>query len=133
MDLKLSIDGKARELLRLLDKLEEYEGMMKTVKENIDMLQSEFVQLMKENGIIESAVAGVGKVKLSSSLYASILVEDRPVVFQKLRDIGEGGLIKSVESIHNKTLIGFVNGLIKEGKEIPEGIKYGFHEEVKIK
>lgn len=133
MDLKQEIEQKAHELHRLLDKEAELEMALKSVGENISMLQVDFTKIMKDGGIIKAQVEGVGEIKLTSSIYASILETDRPEVFAKLREMGEGGLIKTVESVHASTLKSWVKGLIDEGKTIPDKIKYGFREEVKIK
>lgn len=127
------IESKAHELHRLLDKKEELEGNLKQTKENIAMLQSEFVKAMKDAGIIKGQVEGVGEIRLGSRTFANIPEATRPEAFEALRKLGEGGLIKTVESIHAQTLVGFVNRLLDEGKEVPACIKYGFIEEVKIK
>lgn len=127
------IEDKARILNKLLIDKEETEGKLKMLNENLDQLQQEFVKLMKDNNILQGSVEGVGIIKLDSYLWANIPKEKQEEVYNRLKEIGEGDLIKTVQSIHHKTLSGYVNGLIKEGKDIPEGINYGFKETVKIK
>ena len=133
MDVIQELERKARELYRLIDEQDHAEAKLKAVKENIDLLQLEFVALMKDNGILKKNVEGVGEIYLYTFLRASIPDAVKEATYQNLKQIGEGNLIKTVESIHHKTLSGYVNGLLKDGKPIPAGIEYNFVESVKIK
>jgi len=127
------IEQKAHELHRLIDQENQLQEQLKSISENIDMLNEEFVKYMKENGIIKSHIEGVGSITFKSNLWTNILKSDREIVFEYFRGIGEGGLIKKRDDyIHHKTLTAYIQNLINEGKQTPDKINYGFKEFVEI-
>jgi hypothetical protein len=62
--------------------------------------------------------AGVGKLILTSDVYAAIPAAARDEAYEWLRDNGHGALIK--DSVHNSTLKAFAKDMIRDGAMLPE-------------
>jgi len=130
----MELEQMAKDLVRLEDKKGKLDSDLKQVSDEIDFLQSEFVKFMEDRQMtVTSHIEGVGVCKLVSQQFPRIKDVDKDAVYNKIREMGEGGIIKTVESIHHKTLQGWVNGRLEKNEVIPEGIEIYTKKSIKIK
>lgn len=113
----------ALELIRAMDRIRVQKD---TIEAEFKMTAAEYEYLSKtaipeafeREGIKNMNVEGVGLVKLTADIYASIKSGAKDKLFQWLRDSGFGDLI--VDSVAPSTLKSFLKGRIKAGDEYPE-------------
>lgn len=103
-------------LRALKDGLEE---QLKGINIEYDFIRLNYLPEQLENeGIQNIKVEGVGKVTLRGDVYVSVLVENREVFHEWLRDTGRGDLIK--DSVNASTLKAAAKQWLKAGEVIPE-------------
>lgn len=108
---------------------------MSTLKEKLDKLRAEKTAIQKEYDYLRLnclpgamdeeeldtlTVTGVGRVSLTSDLYASIPAGTKPEAWQWLRDNGHGYLI--VETVNAGSFKAACKQMIKKGEQIPEDL-----------
>lgn len=101
-------------------KLEAAEELKSSLQKMFDSLRfSRFPVLMDEKGISSFKTTEGHKLELTSDLRVSVLEENRPILFQWLRDHNSGDIIK--ETVNAATLQVMVRRMFKEGKmdELP--------------
>lgn len=77
--------------------------------------------LMDDDAITSMNIDGIGRLGITSDIYASIPADCREESFQWLRDNRHGDAIK--ETVNNGTLKALLKGIIKRGEEqIPEDL-----------
>lgn len=69
------------------------------------------------DGISNMRVDGVGRVGLTSDLYASIAPDRKGAAYEWLADNGHGGAIQT--TVNSSTLKALMKSIIKSGEEIP--------------
>jgi len=122
----------ASQLKSLMVRSEKLDIEQKELTQEISQLQQEFVAFMTTNKILKADTES-GVVSLSVGRYARIVSAEKENVFEEIRKLGEGGLIKTVESINPQTLRGWCNSRLDENLPIPKGIEIFCKEEVKLK
>lgn len=113
-----------------IPELAEYQFRLRQIVDGLDRAKKEMQGIydvcttmlatkMLEDGITNITVDGVGRVTVTSDVYASIKVENRQAAYQFLRDTGNGDLIK--DTVNASSLKSLVKSMLKDGVEIPEG------------
>lgn len=69
-------------------------------------------------GVTNMSVEGIGRVALTSDIYASIKSDKKHDAYQWLSDTGHGDVIQP--SINPSTLKAMIKAIMKNGEEIPE-------------
>lgn len=122
-----SMEGKT--LIELATKMNEIRMLLDEAKAVKVDLQKKFDALrlnlvpsaMDDDGITSMNVDGIGRVGLTSDIYASIPAEHREEAWGWLRDHRHGGIIK--ETINAGTLKATLKAIIKKGEEtLPEDL-----------
>jgi hypothetical protein len=120
----------AKALRKLKDEKKKTEERLTTINKRIVEVETiELPKLMEDNEIDKFNVAGVGTIFLSTEVYASVLKEDRPKLYQWARDKGHGGMVG--DWIFPNTLTAFVKGQlidqaengVTDGNSLPNFIK----------
>jgi hypothetical protein len=100
---------------------EDLEAALKLMNEDFDFLRyTKIPAAMEEAGFTNVAVAGVGKLTLTSDMHVSVRADKREVFHAWLRDNGREDLIS--ESVHPSTLKATIKNMFKNGEEIPEDL-----------
>lgn len=126
---KNTIEVNSLEELKIPE-LAEYQVKLRQIVDGLDRAKKEMqgvydvcvtmlASKMLEDGITNVTVDGVGRVTVTSDVYASIKVENRQAAYQFLRDTGNGDLIK--DTVNASSLKSLVKSMLKDGVEIPEG------------
>lgn len=131
--ISLRMEEYATELKAKRKEADDLEAKLKSVTDSIDQINTSFVELMEENHITELVIPNVGICTYHSTMYPSIKKDMKENVYNELRDIGEGAMIKTVQSVHSKTLQAWVNERIRQNLQVPNGIECFNKREVKIK
>lgn len=98
---------------------EEVEEKLKQVNQHYDFLRYILVpQRFDDEGIQNMKVDGVGRVALSSGLYASIKPDQKGAAYEYLTDTGHGDIITN--TINAQTLAATIKAMIQKGEEVPE-------------
>lgn len=130
----MTLEEMAKELVKLENEKSTVETKLKSLSDELDFLQTELVSFMEKNQMTQSSyIDGVGICKLVSQVYPRIKDVDKDAVYNAIRAMGEGGMIKTVESIHHKTLQGWVNTRLEKNETLPEGIEIFTKKSIKIK
>ena len=130
----MTLQEYAKQLKGLLENQEHVEKTLSDLKETIDMLQSEFVKFMEDNQIaVTPEIEGIGVCKLDIKTIGRVNEADQPIFFSWLKEQGEGGMIKTKESVHRKTLEGWVNKRLDANLPLPEQVKLFTVKKVVIK
>lgn len=113
----------AKQLVDINDEIKDLSTQLDNAKSLREELTQKFVSEMQEQDLTEVAIDGLGKkFTVKNDTYASYSVEDRQDVFNALRLLGQGDIIK--EEINNKTFNSTINTLIAEnGGELPDCLK----------
>ena len=91
------------------------------LQKEYDFLRKQKVpEVMDDDGVGNITLKDVGKVKLTTDVYAYIPEAQREKAYDWLRANCHGYMIK--ETIHTKTLKAFAVKAIKEGIELPEDL-----------
>jgi hypothetical protein len=108
----------AKELKAAKVKAKKHEKLMDQQKSLIYKIEVQKLPTLME-GLDQDIInlPGVGKLEYGIEVYASVKVEDKPTLFDWLRDNEAGDLIK--EDVHYKTL----NSFVTEQLANPEGLK----------
>lgn len=128
---KEEFDQKVRMYHKKENEVADLEAKLSVIKSEMDQIHGELVMDMKLSDSWELSVEGVGRVKLRISTFANIPEANKEEVYKKLRDMNEGSLIQTKESINPQTLRGWVNERRKQNMSIPEGINV-FNKEMVI-
>lgn len=75
-------------------------------------------KLMEEMDISSVKIEGVGRLGVTTDLYAGIVTDHKGEAYQWLYDNGHGDLIKG--TVNSSTLKAFLKEQIKQGEEFPE-------------
>lgn len=108
----------AKKLRKLKDEKEEIEEKLTQLNKQIDTLSETFAGEMESAGVESFKVEGVGSIYIQAINRPNIV--DKDGFYKYLRDVGEAAIIK--ETIHAKTLQGWVNEHLEQGKALPESL-----------
>lgn len=116
----------AAKLLRKLKSSKELlESKLKEVNEQIKQVaEVDLPRLMEDADIENFKVDKVGTVFLQNKLYASVLADDRPKLYDWLQKEGHGDLIKPW--VFPQTLTAFAKEQLGEGNPLPDFLKATF-------
>jgi len=122
-------------LQRVKDTREAYktaDEARKRAGEELDSAEAKLVEFMQDKDIKSTAkYEGIGFASLDKpELFARVNVPEQPQLFSLLNGMGRSDLIK--QTVHHKSLSGFVKELLEQGQSIPEFIQYGFKQTLKI-
>jgi len=98
----------------------------KHAKENYEEIKADRMQVEEtlcaqlEASGIESFKTNRGTFYIKTNIYASILVKNRPTMFEWLRENDFGSLIQ--ETVDARTLSSTVKGLLEDGETVPEEV-----------
>ena len=83
--------------------------------------ENKIPEMMDDEGVNSVTYEGIGRVTLTSDIYASIPAIQKDAAWQWLKENNHGGIIK--ENVHSGTLKATLKAIIKKGKEeLPEEI-----------
>lgn len=100
---------------------EEAEAKLKEINKHLDFLRlTKIPSKMEEDGIENLRIEGVGRVQLTSDIYAGIQSGHQEEAFQWLSDTGRGDLIK--DTVNASSLKATLKEAMRKGEEIPEDI-----------
>jgi hypothetical protein len=101
------------------EELDVAKGIKTRAQEKFDFLRlNRLPDLMDEEGISNVTIDDVGRVTLTSDVYASIPAAKRQDAYDWFKNNGHGDLIK--ETVNAGTFKAFAKGCIKKGEELPE-------------
>lgn len=128
----MNLEDSVRKLRALKDEKDATEEKLKGINKEIDRVASlDLPALMEAQGIDTFRVAGVGSVTLATDTYVSVLADDRPVLYDWLKETGNDSLI--TESVHHQTLTSFVKEKLEAGDDIPDVVKVAFKRVAKLR
>lgn len=109
----------AQELRGLKDRKEVLAEEEKTVNKRIKALtEHELPEYMEENEIDKVTIDGVGTIFIQNQVYANVKSDDRPALYEWLRDTGNEALV--VDYVFPATLKAFCKEQLNNGKPVPE-------------
>ena len=115
----------AKQLFAAKARKAELEERVKIV--NAEILQLErydLAKLMIDGEVEKHSIAGLGTVYLSDEFFASVLKDDRPQLYQWMRDNGHGDIIQ--DWVFPQTLTAFAKEMAEKNEELPEFIKVAY-------
>ena len=100
------------------------ESALEQASKEYDAVELELIEMLDAKDATKTAeYEGVGHVTmLKPRLFASVKVENMPLLLSFLRDIGRSELIKEV--VHSSSLSSFVTERIDKGEPLPEFVGY---------
>ena len=115
-DLAREIVNDDLEIKSINDRLDE-------LKKNREELQMQLIQEMQEQDLNDFSVDNIGKrFTMKEDLYANVLVQDKPQLFEYLTDNGYSSLIKT--DVNAKTFNSFIKEVTQGGQEeLPDELK----------
>jgi len=97
------------------------EAELKTINAEYDFVRHILVpEMFERDGIENLAVAGVGRVSLTSDLRVSIASGAKEQAYRFLDDVGKGDIITT--TVNASTLKAVVKSMILQGDEVPEDL-----------
>lgn len=112
----------AVELRTLMDHKAALESELDIIKGNIHVLKTEKIPpLMEKYDILEVRIEGAGLLKKKPIIYASYSKANEEVVFEWLRERGDGDLIKP--TLNHRTFESYARELVEENEPMPDEIK----------
>lgn len=97
---------------------ERMEETLSTINKRYDYLRLIAVpKRFEDDGITNMKVEGVGRVGLTSDLYASIAPDQKGAAYEWLSDNGHGDVVQP--TVNSSTLKALMKSIIKSGEEIP--------------
>ena len=102
----------------LEDKLKIVEGELKQIA-TVDL-----PTLMEDNECPKFSISGIGTIFLNQEIYASVLKDDRPRLYEWLRETGQGDLVE--DWVFPGRLTAFAKEQLNEGKQLPDFVKATF-------
>ena len=122
-----AMEGKS--LLQLAESMNDIRIQLDKAKEVKTKLQGKYDILrlnlipaaMEENDITNITIDGIGRLGLTSDIYASVVAKNKDETWEWLRNNGHGDIIK--ETINAGTLKATLKAIMRKGEEtIPEGL-----------
>ena len=116
-----------KKLFALKKKKSQIEESLKKVNVEITELATVTLAKLMEDGEVEKfTIAGKsgGTIFLGQELYASVLADDRPKLYDWMRNNGCGDLVK--DWVFPQTLTAFCKERLGDGKPVPEMVKTTF-------
>jgi hypothetical protein len=116
------IIAKGKELFALKAKKAKLEEELKKLNIDIERVAvQELGKLMTDAEVEKVSIKGKGTVYLSDELYASVLKDDRPAMYEWLRKNKCGDII--VDYVFPQTLTAFAKERLQAGKPLPDQLK----------
>ena len=98
---------------------EEIEEKLKQINQHYDYLRYTLLpQRFDDEGLQNMKIDGVGRVSLSSGLYASIKTDMKGRAYEYLADTGHGDIVTI--TINAQTLAATIKSMIQKGEDVPE-------------
>lgn len=116
-------DQLAVEMYNIRGVKEALEAALKHVNAEYDYLRTfKLPRVMEESDppLERFTLTGIGRISLASDMYVSVMKGMKPKLFEFLRDIGKGDLIK--EEVNSSTLKAVVKQMMAGGETIPDDI-----------
>ena len=105
------------------------EALTQINKEIVEMETVTLPKLMDDNDIPSFKIKGVGTIFLSTEVYASVLKEDRPKLYDWLREHGHGAMVTdwvfpiSLTAFVKKQLDDQLDNGLNDGNVLPDFVK----------
>lgn len=132
MEKPKSIVELGHELWALRLEKEDLEGQLKEINKAKAKLEDSVVpEAMMLAGVTKITLKDIGTLYLKSAVQAHILANDHFAAFQWLKNHGHGDLIK--ETIHWKTLVGFVEEQTDQAVKLPDWFKVNHYSKAVIR
>lgn len=111
------------DVIRMMNDLkrrkEEAEEKLSHINLHYDYIRYNMIpQRFDDEGIKNTVIEGIGRISLSSGLYASVKPDSKEKAYNFLRDTGHGDIVK--ETINTQTLAATVKAMMQKGEEVPE-------------
>lgn len=121
------------ELISARKDLDEKKQIKADAEKRLMRAESRLAAFMEEKQITNTAkYEGLGMAILEKpELFARCNKPDQDSLFDYLRSSGRSDLIK--ESVHHKSLSTYCSELLEQGEEVPDFIKYGFKQKVRVR
>lgn len=120
----------AKRLKKLKDEKKKTEDRLTSINKDIVALETiELPKIMEDNDIDTVRIAGVGTISISDEVYSYVLKDDRPKLYEWMRDNGHGALI--TDWVFPQTLTAFVKSQlidqaeagVNDGNTLPDFVK----------
>lgn len=104
--------------------VEKLESMLKEASNRLEKAKEKLIEHFEASGIERTATyEGIGFIsRMKPRLYASCIEENKPILFQHLRDEGRDDLIKEV--VNPQSLSTYISELLENGKPTPECVSF---------
>jgi len=120
---KLSLSDTIKEIAKIKAQLEKYKAIKVSYQKKFNLLaEAILVNKMEDEDISNMTVEGVGRVNLTTQIYASIKAANRAEAYQWLKDNGHGDVI--INTVNASTLKALVKELTMNGEEISDLITH---------
>ena len=97
------------------------EEVLKDINKEYDYLRLSLIpKLFDDRGIANMRLTDIGRVSLTSDIYASIPAGKRDEAYLWLSDTGHGDLVSN--TVNPSTLKAFLKQMLLKGEEIPEDL-----------
>tara|TARA_R110000868_G_scaffold157974_2_gene385623 strand:- start:462 stop:875 length:414 start_codon:yes stop_codon:yes gene_type:complete len=122
-----TITDLGKQFAELKAKKKELEDQVKAINVDLKKLEVEDIpKLMEDNDLTKFTIDGIGTISLQGVTYVSVLKDNRPELYDWLREQGHEDLI--VDWVFPKTLEAFTKEQLQKqategGNELPEIIK----------
>ena len=115
----------AKELFGLKAKKESLEDELSSVGERIKQIaQVDLAKLMEDSGVEKTSIKDLGTVYLSNDFYASVLKDDRPKLYDWMKENGHGDIVQPY--VFPQTLTAFAREQVEKNYPLPEFVKTTF-------
>lgn len=119
------IIAKGKELFALKAKKKKIEEQLTAVNKEIERVAvAELGKLMTDAEVEKVTIKGKGTLYLSDELYASVLKDDRPALYDWMRKNGCADLVQ--DYVFPQTLTAFAKERLAAGKPLPEVLKAAY-------
>lgn len=116
---------KGKELFSLKGKKKKLEEQLTALNKDIERVAvQELGVLMTDAEVEKVTIKGKGTLYLSAELYASVLKDDRPKLYEWMQKNGCGDLVQPY--IFPQTLTAFAKERLGAGKPLPEVLKAAY-------
>lgn len=111
-----------KELFKAKAEKEKLEEALSAINERIKQLATvDLAKLMEDAGVEKQTIKGLGTIYLGSDFYASVLKEDRPKLYDWMREHGHGDIVQ--DYVFPQTLTAFMREQLGANNPVPEFVK----------
>ena len=93
----------------------------------------ECVTVLEAHGLTNARLQDIGLVYMTDDVHCSVTEEQRPLLFDELRQRGFEDIIKTEPTVNNKTLVSLLVELKESGEEMLSSVKPFFGKKVVVR